>query len=257
METAKRRRKEELSVKKLKVEVCCNTAFDAFTAKEAGADRVELCSALSLGGLTPSMGELLAARKAGVEIIAMARPREGGFCYNEIEFETMLADAAAMLQAGADGIVFGILRPNGTVDTARCAKMLEAIGGKTAVFHRAIDVTPDWRAAVDALCELGFDRILSSGRQPTAMEGADTLREMTDYAAGRIAILPGSGIRLENAQSLVKRVGCSELHVSMRAFCPDASTAANPAIRFGGAYEQGYAATDADALSRLIALLSG
>jgi copper homeostasis protein len=243
-------------MRNLKIEVCCNTAADAFTAKEAGADRVELCSALALGGLTPSMGELSAARRAGIEIAAMVRPREGGFCYNDIEFETMLADADAMLRAGADSIVFGILRPDGTLDTARCAKMLETIGNKTAVFHRAIDVMPDWRAAIDALCELGFGRILTSGQRPTAIEGADTIREMMDYAAGRIDILPGSGIRPENAKAFVEKTGTNELHVSMRIFQPDVSTAANPSIRFGGDHEQGYAATDAHALRKLVELFS-
>ncbi len=243
-------------MRSLKIEVCCNTAADAFAAKQAGAARVELCSALALGGLTPSIGELSAARRAGIEIAAMVRPREGGFCYNGIEFETMRIDADALLRAGADGIVFGILYPDGTVDTARCAKMLEIIGDKTAVFHRAIDVTPDWRAAVDALCELGFDRILTSGQRPTAIEGAATIREMMDYAAGRIGILPGSGIRLENAEALMKQTGATELHVSMRAFHPDVSTAANPCIHFGGDYKQGYAAADVDTLRKLAALFS-
>ncbi|HWS30365.1 MAG TPA: copper homeostasis protein CutC [Clostridia bacterium] len=243
-------------MRNLKIEVCCNTAADAFAAKEAGAARVELCSALALGGLTPSMGELSAARRADIEIAAIVRPREGGFCYNDIEFETMLADADAMLRSGADGIVFGILHPDGAVDTVRCAKMLEVIGNKTAVFHRAIDVTPDWRAAIDALSELGFDRILTSGQRPTAIEGAATIRKMMDYAAGRIGILPGSGIRLENAEAFVKQTGAAELHVSMRAFHPDASVAANPSIHFGGDYEQGYAATDACALRKLVELFS-
>ncbi|MEN6470171.1 MAG: copper homeostasis protein CutC [Clostridiaceae bacterium] len=241
-------------MKGFKIEVCCNTAADAFAAKEAGADRVELCSALALGGLTPSMGELQAAKRAHIEIAAMARPREGGFCYNEIEFETMLLDTEAMLRAGAGGIVFGILKPDGTVDTARCTKMREMIGEKTAVFHRAIDVTPNWRDAIDALCELGFDRVLTSGQRPTAIEGAKTIREMMDYAAGRIDILPGAGIRLENAEGFVKQTGVKELHVSMRAFRPDLSTSANPEIRFGGDYEQGYAAVDARALRKLVEL---
>ncbi len=242
-------------MKNIKIEVCCNTAADAFTAQEAGANRVELCCALPIGGLTPSMGELCAAKRAGIEIAAMVRPREGGFCYDDIEFETMLADAEALTKGGADGIVFGILKEDGTVDTARCARLLKVIGDKTAVFHRAFDVTPNWRAAMDALCELGFDRILTSGQRPTAIEGAQIIREMMEYAAGRVCILPGSGIRLENAQAFVKEVNCSELHVSMRAFCADTSTAANPRISFGGDYEQGYAATNPEALRRLIAFL--
>jgi copper homeostasis protein len=133
-------------MRRINVEICCGSADDVFEAAGAGADRVELNSCLFLGGLTPSIGELLTAKGAGIKIMAMVRPREGGFCYTEREFETMLADAAELLKAGADGIVFGFLHLDGTVDKERCKAMMDVIGDKESVFHRAIDVVPDWRA---------------------------------------------------------------------------------------------------------------
>lgn len=133
------------------LEVCCGSAEDVLLAAGAGADRVELNSALFLGGLTPSIGAMEVARQVSIPIMAMVRPREGGFCYSEAEFAAMLADARALLAAGADGIVFGCLHPDGRVDKARCAAMLEVIGEKESVFSRAIDVVPDWREALDVL----------------------------------------------------------------------------------------------------------
>ncbi len=243
-------------MQKIVVEVCCGSAADAFTAKAAGADRVELCSALDLGGLTPSMGELRLAKKAGIPVMSMARARAGGFCYTDMEFETMLLDISLMLEAGADGIVFGILTRDGDVDCERCKIVLDAIGDRESVFHRAIDVTPDWRAAMDRLCDLGVRRVLTSGQAATAVAGAATLAEMMDYAAGRIEVLPGAGIRRENAVSLLETTGCRQLHVSMRKAVADPSANARPEIKFGGASENSYTLTDFEMLRELIEAVS-
>lgn len=241
------------------VEICCGTADDVFEAAASGADRVELNAALPLGGLTPSMGELVAAKNAGVELVAMVRPREGGFCYSEREFETMLRDARALIAAGADGIVFGILNPGGTVDAERCRQMVKAIGPKQAVFHRAIDVTPDWRAAIDTLCTLGFRRVLTSGQAATALDGAATIREMIAYVAGRIEILPGAGIRAHNVLELIEKTGCTQVHASLRGTRTDSSCSARPDIRFGGtlsASEDVFGATDPHKVLELVTTLS-
>ncbi len=241
------------------VEICCGSADDVFEAAASGADRVELNAALPLGGLTPSIGQLTVAKNAGVELIAMIRPREGGFCYGTKEFETMLRDARALLAAGADGIVFGILNADGTVDADRCKRMIQAIGSRQAVFHRAIDVTPDWRAAIDTLCSLGFRRVLTSGQSPTALEGAATIREMIAYAAGRIEILPGAGIRPGNVLDLIEKTKCTQVHASLRGTQIDASCSANPSIRFGGTLppsEDVFAVTDPHKVRELIAALS-
>lgn len=216
------------------LEVCCGSAEDVLLAAGAGADRVELNSALFLGGLTPSIGAMEVARQVSIPIMAMVRPREGGFCYSEAEFAAMLADARALLTAGADGIVFGCLHPDGRVDKARCAAMLEVIGEKESVFSRAIDVVPDWRETLDVLMELGVTRVLTSGQASSAPAGADTIRAMREYAAGRIQILPGCGVRPDNAAALLAATGCDQLHGSFKTSRTDFSATHNPAVSFSG-----------------------
>lgn len=126
-------------------ETCCGSAEDAIAAWKGGASRVELNSDLFHGGLTPSIGSLMVVKQQApdLKVVCMVRPREGGFCYTDCEFDVMLADAKALLAHGADGIVFGILNENGTIDAKRCQKMLSVIGNKEAIFHRAIDVVPN------------------------------------------------------------------------------------------------------------------
>ena len=241
------------------VEICCGSADDVFEAAAAGADRVELNAALPLGGLTPSIGEVLLSKSAAIDLMVMVRPREGGFCYSVREFETMLRDTRALIAAGADGIVFGILNPDGTVDAERCEQMVKAIGKKQAVFHRAIDVTPDWRAALDTLCSLGIRRVLTSGQAPSAMEGSTTIREMIAYAAGRIELLPGAGIRPNNVLELIRNTGCTQVHASLKGTRIDPSCSSNPNIRFGGmlpASEDIVTITDAHKVRELVAALS-
>lgn len=241
----------------IKIEICCGSAGDVLAAAGAGADRVELNSALFLGGLTPSLGALELARTAQVELMAMVRPREGGFCYTQEEFCTMLLDARRLLDAGADGIVFGFLHEDGTVDVRRCQAMLEVIGTRQSVFSRAIDVVPDWRAGLEALCALGVTRVLTSGQAPTAPEGADTIRAMREYAARRIEILPGCGVRLNNAAWLLERTGCRQLHASLKTARLDRSATHNPCVHFSGGAcppEEEYPATDAGAVRCLTAL---
>ena len=178
-----------------KLEICCASADDVFAASKAGAHRVELNSALFLGGLTPSLGAVREAKKAGIPIMAMIRPRDGGFCYTRLEFESMLRDVQILCEEGVDGVVFGVLTADGRVDTERCRILAEAAGDREKVFHRAFDVVPDWREAMEELIDIGFDRILTSGQSPNAILGAETIREMVTYSAGRIEILPGAGIR--------------------------------------------------------------
>ncbi len=127
----------------------------------------------------------------GIPVMAMVRPRAGGFVYSEADFAVMRRDAAILLEHGADGIVFGVLHSDGTVDATRCGKMLEVAGGKQTVFHRAFDVVPDPTRALDQLIDLGFTRVLTSGQQKTALEGSELIARLIARAAGRIEVLPG------------------------------------------------------------------
>ena len=222
--------------KVVKFELCCGSVDDVAQAYKGGADRVELNSALFLGGLTPSVGALVEAKKrVPLPIMCMVRPRQGGFCYTECEFAVMLADAKILLDNGADGIVFGFLKEDGTVDAERCREMLAVIGDKDSIFHRAIDVTPDVFAALDILIELGFTRVLTSGQAPTVPLGADTIKRMVKHAGGRIEILPGGGIDSRDAPRLRQELGVTALHATAHKTAYDKSTRGNPAIYFGGA----------------------
>lgn len=219
------------------LEVCCGSADDVIQAHKAGADRVELNSNLFHGGLTPTIGELLVAkRETGMKIMTMVRPREGGFCYTDAEFATAIEDAKQLLANGADGLVFGFLHPDGTLDFARTRILAELAqaAGKETVFHRAIDVVPDWRAALDALVDLGITRVLTSGQEPDVSLGTQTVREMIEYAAGRIQILPGAGITARNMDRIIAETGCSQIHLAAHKPQYDTSVNNNRAIYYGG-----------------------
>ncbi len=242
------------------VEICCGSADDVIEAKKGGADRVELNSNLFHGGLTPTVGSLRVAKTAtDMKILTMVRPREGGFCYTEVEFATMLEDAKQLLQSGADGIVFGFLTEDGGIDIQRCRRMMEVIGDKEAVFHRAFDVVSNWRTAMDELIKLKITRILTSGQNPSAYFGRDTIRNMIEYAAGRIEILPGAGINSENVCEFIKDTGCDQIHLAYHKPCFDNSTQLNPAIYFGGMLyppEDRYYMIDKDGVSSLRELIT-
>ena len=219
------------------LEVCCGSADDVIEAYRAGADRVELNSNLFHGGLTPTAGSLVTAkRETGMKIMTMIRPREGGFCYTDAEFRTAVADAEVLLEHGSDGLVFGFLHEDGTVDAER-TKILADIAlsaGKEAVFHRAIDVVPDWKEALDVLIDIGITRVLTSGQEPDVMYGTETVREMREYAAGRIQILPGAGINARNLDRIIAATGTDQIHVAAHRQVYDTSTANNRAIFYGG-----------------------
>jgi copper homeostasis protein len=148
------------------LEICCGSIDDAIEAENGGADRVELCSALFLDGLTPSVGTIQEAkRRLKIPIMGMVRPRGGGFAYSEAEVATMERDAEAAVENGADGVVFGILQSDGRIDIPRCRRIRHLIGKHQAVFHRAFDVTPDPFQALEQLVDLGITRVLTSGKK--------------------------------------------------------------------------------------------
>lgn len=218
------------------LEICCGSADDVIIAGQAGADRVELNSSLFLGGLTPTVGSLRVAKRAAkVPMMTMIRPRAGGFCYTDMEFETAVADAELMMENGADGLVFGFLREDGTVDEERVRALVAISSGQPTVFHRALDVTPDWRRALETLIRLRVTRVLTSGQAPSAFYAMDTIAEMIRFVGGAIEILPGAGINLRNASRLIAETGCTQIHLSRHRKQLDPSTANNRDIFFGGA----------------------
>jgi copper homeostasis protein len=243
------------------LEVCCGSLDDAIEAERGGAERVELCSCLFLGGLTPSIGSVIEANhRLKIPIIGMVRPRGGGFCYTEAEFAAMQHDARAMLDAGAAGIVFGILNPDGTIDIERNRVLREIAGTKQSVFHRAIDVTPDPFPALEQLIELGFTRVLTSGQQDSVPEGIDLIRQLVERAGSRIEIMPGGGIRAHAVPDILRVTGCKQIHVASWKAQHDPSCEGRPHVTFGGALyppENRYDLTDRNVIAGIAKAVKG
>ena len=235
-------------MREILLEICCGSLDDALQAEQGGAHRVELCSALFLGGLTPSLGAIVEAKaRLRIPVMVMVRPRGGGFCYTAAEMAVMERDTAAAVEHGADGIVFGILNPDGTVDLERCKRMRKLIGNRPAVFHRAFDVTPDALRALDQLVEIGITRILTSGQEDNALEGAALIKRLIEYAGDRIEILPGGGIKPHTLLRVLESTGCKQVHLTAFKTQSDPSTRAHPQVTFGGALyppEDQYLMTD-------------
>jgi len=236
------------------VEICCGSADDVIQAKLGGADRIELNSGMPMGGLTPSIGTLTLARQVDLPIMTMVRPRESGFCYTDKEFETMLLDTAKLVDAGADGIVFGILNKDGTIDTRRCTEMMKIIGDKQSVFHRAFDFVPDWQTAIDELIKMKVTRILTSGQEQSALKGASTLKKMIEYAAGHIEICIGGGIRCNNVSEILGKTGATQIHAYITKEIVDSSTTRKESINLGPASSQEdvYKLVDAESVKDII-----
>lgn len=247
-----------VSRKKLLLEVCTASLEDCLVAQSGGADRVELNTALALGGLTPSLGLLREARQElRIPIIAMIRPRPAGFCYGASEFRVMQRDAELVLANGADGIAFGILCEDGSIDIARCAEIVKQAGGREVVFHRAFDVTPEPLTALEQLIDLGITRVMTSGQESRAFSGAANLARFIEHARGHIQILAAGGINRDTLADVLSRTGCEQVHASLSALQYDASTRARPHIRFGnaGAAEEQFSATQLEAVQTLRRLL--
>lgn len=203
------------------LEVAANSLASALAAQAGGADRVELCSGLELGGLTPSMGQIAQVReRLSIPVYVLIRPRAGDFLYDDDELETMQRDIEGCLSLGCDGVVFGVLDAEARVDVARCKPLLSAAGGMGVTFHRAFDMTRDLQQALDDVVTLGAERVLTSGAAASAMAGAGTIGRLIERAAGRIAVMPGAGITAANVAGLAKATGAMEFHASAKTSLP-------------------------------------
>src|SRR5215472_6406292 len=236
------------------LEIIASTVEDCIAAESGGADRIELCAAIGTGGLTPSLATLIEAKKrVQIPIMAMLRPRAGGFCYSDHDFQVMRRDAALLVEHGADGIVFGILHSDGTIDSKRCGPLLEIAGDKQTVLHRAFDAVPNARRALDDLIDLGFSRVLTSGQKKTALEGRERIRQLMAQAGGRIEVLAGGGVRLPNVQQLIEASGCTQVHLTAFSARCDPSLSNSP-VSFGsipGAPSSSYECVDRQAVRRM------
>ncbi|KXF77102.1 copper homeostasis protein CutC [Paramesorhizobium deserti] len=202
------------------LEICVDDAEGLSAAIEGGADRVELCSALQLGGLTPSPGLIAIAAQATIPVYAMIRPRAGDFVYGTSDLDQMLLDIDAVRAAGLAGVVFGASRPDGRLDHKALDRLSRHADGLGRTLHRAFDLVPDIDEAVQIAIDTDFERILTSGRAPTALEGLDDLEKTFAAAAGRIAIMPGSGLTAENVKTLLSRLPITEIHASCSTAAP-------------------------------------
>jgi len=195
------------------IEACVESLDAALAAERGGADRLELCANLDVGGTTPS-ADLLAAVKSrvGIPVFTMIRPRGGSFVYTAVEREQMRRDIATARGLGADGVVLGLLDEKRRLHLPGLRDVLAGLGDTPVTFHRAFDELSDQCAALDALVDLGIDRILTSGAAPTALEGAEAIETLVDRAGERIRVMAGGGVRAHNARALVTRTGVRELH---------------------------------------------
>jgi copper homeostasis protein len=217
------------------IEVCVENTDGLIAAQNAGADRAELCASLLEGGLTPSVGMVREAlRVATIPFFAMVRPRGGDFLYSEVEFLSMLEDVKAFRDMGVPGVVAGCLNPDGTIDEARMKALVDAARPMKVTCHRAFDMTRDHAEAIEALVRAGVDRVLTSGRHDTALEGLTVLAETVRAAAGRIVIMGCGGLDAGNIADVLDKTGVDEVHFAALRDEPSGMRFRNPAIGMGG-----------------------
>jgi copper homeostasis protein len=196
------------------LEACVDSVESAIAAQEGGASRVELCADLLEGGCTPSAGTIQLARKLlSIRLHVIIRPRGGDFCYSDAEFESMKLDIALCKQLDVDGVVIGLLQPDGTVDRERTQALIALARPLSVTFHRAFDVTRDPHEALETLIGLGVDRVLTSGQEVSALEGLDLLTDLVRLAGERVTIMPGGGITERNVAKIIAASGVREIHV--------------------------------------------
>jgi copper homeostasis protein len=244
----------------IRIEVCVESTDGLLAAEAAGADRAELCAALIEGGITPSWGMILEARRrARIPFHVIVRPRGGDFLYSPVEFEAMLADVGALREIGVAGVVVGCLSPDGTIDEARMRALVEAARPLSVTCHRAFDMTRDPVEAVEALVRCGVDRVLTSGQRATALAGIDILRRTHEAARGRLLIMACGALDERNIAEVLRRSEADELHFAALTTVSSGMSFQNPDVGMGGTdveREFELTLTDREAVRRTIAAVT-
>lgn len=226
------------------LEVCVDDVAGLQAAIDGGADRIELCSALNLGGLTPSAGLMTLAARAAVPCYAMIRPRAGDFVYSADELAVMEDDISFAATCGLAGVVFGANLFDGRLDRPALERLSNAVAGMPRTLHRAFDLVPDAEDAIEIAIACGFERILTSGRTLTVSDGLSELKTLIEIAAGRISIMPGGGVNLDTIETILSSLDISELHSS----CSSTVDVTDPAIITFGFSSPKVKRTDADVI---------
>jgi copper homeostasis protein len=200
----------------MELEICVDSVESAIAAASGGAERIELCSALSEGGITPSAGLISLVRAAvNIQLFIIVRPRGGNFVYSDHELDVMRKDIIEAKTRGVDGVVLGVLNSDDTVDTARTKELIALARPLQVTFHRAFDVCVDMNRALEDVIDSGADRLLTSGGKTDAVKGVNTIAALQQRAGNRIRIMAGGGIRIKNVRDVALRTGIREVHTSL------------------------------------------
>jgi len=230
---------DPISIDPVSIEICVDSLASALAAQRGGAQRVELCSDLLEGGITPSAGLIeLVREKMTIGLHVMIRPRGGDFCYAAEEFETMRRDIAVAKRFGVDGVVFGILKRDSGVDVERTRELVELARPLGVTFHRAFDVSRDLIQALEDVCASGADRLLTSGGERTADQGAPMIADVVKASKSRISVMACGGISARNAAAVIDQAGVREIHAGLRSAVEDQSLLKNPRVSIGASLDK-------------------
>lgn len=230
------------------LEICAGSVTSCIAAQEGGADRVELCDNLLEGGTTPSYGTLASARDVlRIPLNVIIRPRGGDFLYSDAEFDVMERDILACKQLGMDGVVIGLLTADGDIDVPRTRRLVELAAPMSVTFHRAFDVARNPLEALEDIISAGCNRLLTSGQEASAPQGAALIATLREVAADRLVVMPGAGIRLNNIAQLITATECAEYHTSGRAPFASGMRYRNERVKMGGPGQDEYAIVETSA----------